>query len=163
MLLKGLGCIEVAKLIMSDLEIIGWKESVDLPAWGIVNLLAKADTGARSSALDVKAIQELEDGRIQFDIVLDRKDRSKTKTVVADLSHIKRVRSSNGQVHQRYFVTTQVRIGHKLKQVEFSLVCRKSMICRVLLGRKTLEHDFLVDSSKKYKAGPRGKVAEYEI
>ena len=148
---------------MADLEIIGWKESVDLPGWGIINLLAKADTGACSSALDVKAIQELEDGKIQFDIVLDRKDRTKTKTVVADISHVKRVRSSNGKVNQRYFVSTQVRIGHKVKEVEFSLVCRKSMICRVLLGRKTLENDFLVDSAKKYKAGPRGEVGGYDI
>jgi len=148
---------------MSELEVIGWKESVDLPDWGVKNMLAKSDTGARSSALDVKNIQELDAGKIQFDLILDRKDRSKTKTVITDIAHIKHVRSSNGHEHERYFVKTCIQIGTKQKEVEFSLVCRKSMICRILLGRKALENDFLVDSSAKYKAGPRRKTVEYEI
>ncbi len=148
---------------MSELEVIGWKESIDLPDWGVKNILAKSDTGARSAALDVKNIRELGEGMIQFDIVLDRKDRSKTKTVSAAIAHQKHVRSSNGQVHERYFVKTNVRIGTKVKEVEFSLVSRKSMICRILLGRNVLENDFLVDSSSKYKSGPRRKTVEYEI
>ena len=40
-------------------ERIGWKEMVNLPQWGIENIIAKADTGARRSAIDVKNIEEL--------------------------------------------------------------------------------------------------------
>jgi len=145
---------------MSELEVIGWKESVDLPDWGVMNILAKSDTGARSAAIDVNNIIELDDTHVQFDIVLDRKDRTKTRTVQAEIAHTKRVRSSNGQIHERYFVRTQVRIGHKIKEVELSLVSRKSMICRILLGRNVLGNDFLVDSSTKYKSGPRRKTVE---
>jgi len=148
---------------MPNPEIIGWKESIDLPDLGIKNMLAKADTGARSSALDVKNISELEDGKISFDIILDRKDRSRTKTVVAKIAHQKHVRSSNGQVHERYFIKTKVRIGTKIKTVEFSLVCRKSMVCRILLGRKALENDFLVDSSQKYQSRPRRKTVAHKV
>jgi hypothetical protein len=148
---------------MPELEVIGWKESIDLPDWGVKNMLAKSDTGARSAALDVKNIKELDNGKIQFDIVLDRKDRSRIKTVCADIAHQKHVRSSNGQMHERYFVKTNVRIGTKVKKIEFSLVNRKAMLCRILLGRKALENDFLVDSSSKYKSGPRRKTVEYEI
>ena len=56
-------------------QVIGWKETVDLPDWGIGSILAKSDTGARRSALDVHNIIELPGNRVQFDIVLDRKDR----------------------------------------------------------------------------------------
>ena len=148
---------------MSDQEIIGWKETIDLPELGVKNMLAKADTGARSSALDVKNISELEGGKVSFDIVLDRKDRSRTKRVVARIAHQKHVRSSNGQEHERYFIKTRIRIGTKIKEVEFSLVCRKSMVCRILLGRKALENDFLVDSSQKYQSRPRRKTVAHKV
>lgn len=140
------------------LEIIGWKETVDLPDWGIESILAKSDTGARRSALDVENIRELPRNRVQFDIVLDRKNRAYTKTVIAPIDHQTHVRSSNGEQHERYFVRTVIRIHGRAKEVEFSLVARSSMVCRILLGRKALEGDFLVDASLKHVSRPRQKV-----
>ena len=32
--------------------IIGWREMISIPEWGITKLRAKMDTGARSSAID---------------------------------------------------------------------------------------------------------------
>ncbi|MBC8189118.1 MAG: ATP-dependent zinc protease [Puniceicoccaceae bacterium] len=139
-------------------QVIGWKETVDLPDWGIGSILAKSDTGARRSALDVHNIIELPGNRVQFDIVLDRKDRSHTKTIIAPIDHQTHVRSSNGDQHERYFVRTNVTIHGCTKEVEFSLVSRESMMCRILLGRKALEGDFLVDSSQKHVTRPRRKV-----
>ena len=139
-------------------QVIGWKETVDLPDWGIGSILAKSDTCARRSALDVHNIIELPGNWVQFDIVLDRKDRSHTKTIIAPIDHQTHVRSSNGDQHERYFVRTNVTIHGCTKQVEFSLVSRESMMCRILLGRKALEGDFLVDSSQKHVTRPRRKV-----
>jgi hypothetical protein len=139
-------------------QVIGWKETVDLPDWGIGSILAKSDTGARRSALDVHNIIVLPGNRVQFDIVLDRKDRSHTKTIIAPIDHQTHVRSSNGDQHERYFVRTNVTIHGCTKEVEFSLVSRESMMCRILLGRKALEGDFLVDSSQKHVTRPRRKV-----
>jgi len=145
-------------LVSKKPQVIGWKETVDLPDWGIGSILAKSDTGARRSALDVHNIIELPGNRVQFDIVLDRKDRSHTKTIIAPIDHQTHVRSSNGDQHERYFVRTNVTIHGCTKEVEFSLVSRESMMCRILLGRKALEGDFLVDSSQKHVTRPRRKV-----
>ena len=139
-------------------HIIGWKESIDLPDWGIRSILAKADTGARRSAIDVKRLHELPDGQIEFDIVLNRKNREDTHTIRCPVAHVTHVRSSNGQQHERYFVETRIQIGKVSKIIELSLVCRKSMICRMLLGRKALEGLFLVDPDEKYLAQPRKKT-----
>jgi Uncharacterized protein conserved in archaea len=139
-------------------KVIGWKETVDLPAWGIEHIVSKSDTGARRSALDVTNIVELPDGRVQFDIVVDRKDRSLTRQVVAEIAHQTHVRSSNGQRHERYFVRTLVSLAGVTKEVEFSLVSRARMVCRILLGRKALEDDFLVDASVKHVSRKRRKV-----
>ena len=143
-------------------KIIGWKETVDLPDWGIEHIVSKSDTGARRSALDVSHVVELPGNRVQFDIVFDRKDRSTTRTVVADIAHQTHVRSSNGQRHERYFVCTRVAIAAVVKEVEFSLVSRASMVCRILLGRKALEDDFLIDASVKHVSRVRRKVRMVE-
>ena len=143
---------------MRTLEQIGWKEMVDLPVWGIENIIAKADTGARRSAIDVKDIEELPGGKVRFSVVLHGKDRDLSKEIVAPIAHQTRVRSSNGQQDERYFVTTQVRLGDRTKAIELSLVCRRNMTCRMLIGRKALEGDFLVDSSRSFLTRPKQKL-----
>jgi len=140
---------------MSDLERIGWKEMVDLPSWGIENVVAKADTGARRSAIDVKDIEELPGGKVRFSVALHRKNRDLSKEIVATIAHQTHVKSSNGQRDERYFVRTKLKIGDRIKEVELSLVCRKNMTCRMLIGRKALENDFLVDSSRSYATRPK--------
>src|SRR6188474_2231761 len=57
--------------------LIGWTEYVDLPDWGVRRLLAKVDTGARSSALHVENIRELPRGLVAFDVVLHRERRDR--------------------------------------------------------------------------------------
>ncbi len=148
---------------MNKPKTIGWKECIDFPEWEIFGVITKSDTGAKGSAIDVNNIVELENEMIQFDVALHRKDREKTRTIVAPLSGHTRVKSSNGQVQERYKVETIVKIGKVRKKVELSLVSRKGMICRVLLGRTALGSDFLVNSSEKYLAGKRRRTVAKNI
>ena len=62
--------------------VIGWTELVDLPEWGIKDLRAKVDTGARTSALHVENIEELPRGYVRFDVILHRIDCAKAFLVV---------------------------------------------------------------------------------
>lgn len=132
------------------LNVIGWKESVDLPEWGVRHITVKVDTGARRSAIDVNNIKELGNGEVQFDIAVDRKNRSLTKTIVANIVHNTHVRSSNGEQSERYFVETTIAIGEQTRRIELSLISRHKMTYRMLLGRKALEGMFLVDPSQAY-------------
>lgn len=136
---------------------IGWKESVDLPDWGIFDITAKADTGARRSAIDVEDIVELPDGKIQFTVAANRRTGQLRKTVKAEIAHQTHVRSSNGQQHERYFVQTTLELGGIRKKIELSLTCRKNMQCRMLLGRLALENDFIVDCAETYLTRPNRK------
>lgn len=137
--------------------VIGWREMVSLPEWGVNGLLAKSDTGAASSALDVRKIEELPEGRIRFEIVVERARHVRTRTVEATIVGRTRVRSSNGKVQERFKVRTVLRIGDLERETDFTLVNRKRMLCRALLGRNALGHDFLVDSQATYLFGPRRK------
>ena len=128
---------------------IGWVEPVEFVDWGIGRIRAKVDTGARSSALHVDDLVDLGDGNIQFNVVLSRNHQDKQVQVIAPLLKTGQVRSSTGKYSTRYFVKTRVRIGSIEKEIEISLVCRKKMIFRMLLGRRALVHDFIVDVSRR--------------
>jgi len=125
--------------------VIGWREWVELPDWGI-RIKAKADTGAKSSAIDCADITELPGDRVRFTIRLDRKEK-KRLTFEEPIKVRKRVRSSTGQGHDRIFVETRLKLGETEQLILVNLVCRKNMIHRMLLGRETLSGAFLVDSS----------------
>ena len=130
--------------------IIGWREMISIPEWGITKLRAKMDTGARSSAIDVASSEILPKGRVRFEVVLDRKKRDRKRILEASISRRTSIRSSTGETRDRLMVLVEVKIGPIVKPVEFSLVCRENMLCRALLGRRALEDDFLVDSNRKY-------------
>lgn len=136
---------------MNQTNIIGWKERVNLPDWGISHLTAKADTGAKTSAIDVADIVELEKNRIRFSVILDRGEPSRTQMVETKWISKVKVRSSNGQTHERYRVETTVELGGWKKNTQFTLVCRKRMIHRILLGRTFLANDFAVCSASRYR------------
>ena len=145
--------------------LIGWREKVDLPYWGLFGLRAKADTGARSSAIDVAQVEELPGERVRFEVVTDRKDPEARHVLEADVVRRTRIRSSFGQAHDRLFVETRLRLAGEELVIELGLVCRKNMLSRMLLGRKTLEGRFAVDpgrrylhKSKKRRSGPRASA-----
>jgi hypothetical protein len=123
--------------------IIGWRETVQLPDWG-VTLKAKADTGARSSAIDCAELEELPGNKVRFTLRLSRK-KENFKVLEAPIAARKRVRSSTGQGQERLFVETTMTLMGRKKVIRVSLVCRKKMIHRLLLGREALAGDFLVD------------------
>jgi hypothetical protein len=135
----------------------GWREWVDLPAWGIARIRAKLDTGARTSALHVAAVEEVGPGRVAFDVVPSRRSDRRVR-VVTDVVRQTRVRSSNGTSSTRFVVRTRLRLGPVEREIEVTLVDRGAMLHRLLVGRTGLA-GILVDPSRRYvlshrKEGP---------
>ena len=141
-------------------DVIGWTEYIDFPDWDVRGLKAKIDTGARTSALHVENIEELPFNYVKFQVVLDRKRESKRVWVTSKILKRAKVRSSSGHFTLRYFVQVKARIGHVVKPIDVSLVSREKMVFRMLLGRKALEQDFLVDVGKRAQLTkkPRKKI-----
>lgn len=131
------------------LQTIGWAEYIDYPEWGIDGVKAKIDTGARSSALHVENLEEIDEGHVAFDVIYSRRPPQKRKRVTAEVVKWARVRSSTGQYQKRCFVKTLIKIGEVESEIVLSLVSREKMLFRMLLGRKALEHRFLVDVSRR--------------
>lgn len=142
--------------------VVGWNEFIDLPDWKVRRLRAKVDTGARSSALHVEDIEETGRGRVRFDVILHRAKRDRHVHVTAPITRRARVRSSNGEYEERYFVETILSLGPLRKRIEISLVDRGEMRFRMLLGRTALAgvwvdvaHANLLGRKKRRKSAKR--------
>jgi hypothetical protein len=133
--------------------VVGLAEYIDLPEWRVLRLRAKVDTGARSSALHVDNVRELPNGRVRFDVRLQRNRPERRVTIEAPVVRRARVRSSTGSSQLRIFVATLVRVGSVVLEAEFGLVDRQRMVYRMLLGRTALGSRFLVDPSRRYLLG----------
>ena len=133
---------------------VGWRERVDLPAWGLRGVRAKIDTGARTSAIDVAQIEHLDGGRVRFEVVYRQKPERRTRWVEADAVRTSVVKPSSGQRQERVVCRTLMRLGTVEREIEISLVCRRKMLCRMLVGRTALEGAFVVDVSGRDLAPP---------
>ena len=141
--------------------VVGWREWVGLPQAGVEWMKAKIDTGARSSsihAFDLEAYDR--DGAEWVRFSIHPWQKSHDDVAVLDLPVLDRreVRSSNGQVEQRYAVAMDVTLAGRTITTEMTLSNRDEMGFRMLVGREALERGFLVDSSLAY-AGGRPKRA----
>lgn len=134
---------------------IGWKEYLDLPEMGIFRLKAKVDTGARTSALHVDSltvVETLPDGTeiAEVEIGIDRRrPERRVATRVAILGRL-RVKDSGGHPELRPYIETELVLGPVRKRIRLTLTDRSGMLFRMILARKALEGDFLVDTSRKY-------------
>lgn len=129
---------------------IGWLERVSFPEWGVNKIIAKIDTGAKTSSIHAENITEREDGQIEFDVVTKINREHTWVHVTCPITRKTTVRSSSGRAQTRYVVTTTIVLGGISKLVEITLNSRKKMLRRMLVGRSTLEGTFVVDASESH-------------
>lgn len=142
--------------------VVGWREWVALPQAGVPWVKAKIDTGARSSAIHAFDLEAFEEGGrewVRFSIhPWQRSDEDHVELTLPVLDR-REVRSSNGQVEQRYAVGLDVTLAGRTITTVMTLSNRDEMGFRMLIGREALERGFLVDSSQSYAGGkPRRAV-----
>ena len=134
-------------------DIIGRLENIDLPEFGLKEIIAKIDTGAYTAAIHTTSVTEKEvDGKsiIEFSL-LDEEHPEFTEDVYqVDNFKKKMVKNSNGVSELRYVVPTNIILKGKNIKVDLSLSNRKNLRYPILLGRKVIKKHFIVDVSKKF-------------
>jgi hypothetical protein len=141
--------------------LIGWKEYVEFVDWGVRWVKAKIDTGARTSALDVSGYEIREaDGQglvAELRVALDRKHPERLTVVHTPVLRMVCVSNSAGACEERPLIQTTIRLGPVVKPVYLTVTDRSRMLFRMILGRRALDGDFIVDVSRKYVHGRRRK------
>lgn len=136
---------------MKKTRLIGRFEKVDFPDLGLLDIEAKVDTGAYSSALHCHDITKaVRKGKEVLTFKLLDPDHPNYEDKPLSIEEFKEstVKNSFGQREKRFKIKTRVRLGRKIYKTEFTLTNRKEMRFPVLLGRKVLKNRFLVDVSK---------------
>ncbi|MBQ6147445.1 ATP-dependent zinc protease [Candidatus Saccharibacteria bacterium] len=130
-----------------NLDIIGSTELVSVE--NFLNIPAKIDTGADSSAIWASNINVSEDGVLSFSLfgkdskfyTGEKLERKNFRVLI--------VRSSNGDEEIRYRTELSVKLGGRKIKAMFTLADRSKNYFPILIGRRTLKNKFLVDVSKR--------------
>lgn len=141
---------------MAKLITIGWKECVALPDYDIDKIHCKIDTGAKTSSLHAYFVEPIKKEGQQFVRFGLHPIQNSTNTEVICVSPCvdkRKVTDSGGHTEDRYVIETTVRMAEREWNVEFTLTDRETMQFRMLLGRKALVNNYVVDCSKSYVLG----------
>lgn len=129
--------------------IIGRSEVLTFVDQKIAAVPAKTDTGAFRSAVHATNIVENSDGSVSFKLLGGHPVcGAMAQTVTATEYNKVWVANSFGHREERFEVKLKVKLGPKVFQARFTLADRSKKIYPILLGRKLLNHRFLVDSAE---------------
>jgi hypothetical protein len=130
-------------------------ESISLPDLAIDDLPVRIDTGAQTSSLHVDNIKKFyKDGKpwVKFDIHPDIHNVESIVPCNALIFDIRRIKSSNGSIEQRYVIKTPMTLGENSWPIEITLTDRSDMSYLMLLGREAMGKRILVDPSSVFLA-----------
>ena len=133
-------------------RMIGRRSIAKLPELGIDRVVAKIDTGAYSSTLHAENIRVEHDADgdrvLSFEIApsdqLQTQSMQPITTSTKDF-FVQKVRSSNGQVQERYSIKTKMNLEGRIFPAIVTLSDRSEMGFPLLIGRRLLRSRFLVN------------------
>ncbi|MGP1396954.1 MAG: ATP-dependent zinc protease family protein [Inquilinaceae bacterium] len=136
-------------------EVIGWRELVGLPEFGIPEMRAKIDTGARTSALHAED-QELFEraGALWVRFTIPFPGKRHGIRVEALLLDARNIKNTSGVSERRLVVGTTLLLGRHCWHIDMSLADRKQMEFDLILGRTAIRgRKVLVDPGRSFLTG----------
>jgi ribosomal protein S6--L-glutamate ligase len=136
--------------------IVGSTEWCGFPTLGMPHILARVDSGAKTSALHAFNIQRFsrnEQAWVSFEVHPVRKNRRIVVRCEAPISDRRVIKSSTGETEKRYVIRVPMRMGEHVWDVELTLSNRDSMGHRMLLGREAMSGRLLVDPDSNCRLG----------
>jgi len=138
------------------MKLIGRREYIDLPLFGLQHIEAKIDTGAYTSAIHCEKLTVRETGgkEILCVVLLGKQGEE----FCFDAFSRKRIKNSFGEMEERFIIKTCIHLGRKKVNTTISLSDRGNMRYPVLIGRRLLKGKFIVDVSRVYTNGIKLKL-----
>ncbi len=139
---------------------VGWREHVELPELGVPRIKAKIDTGARTSALNARDVEIVEeDGRAFARFTVPITSISKVVRSTAHFVGERPIKNTSGVPENRVIIRTLLRLGTGVWPIEVSLAERDNMAFDIILGRTAIRrHRLLVDPGRSFLLGGRERT-----
>ena len=137
--------------------VIGWREWVQIPELGVLEIKAKVDTGAATSSLHAFRLERFEKDGLSFvRFEIHPRQRSKRPSIECEAPIVRdtAVRNPGGRTELRPVIASTLVIAGQPVEALINLTGRDEMGYRLLLGRRTLRNRFVVDPGRSY-LGPR--------
>lgn len=134
----------------TDLLVIGWVEHLALPQIGLMNIRAKIDTGARTSALHATDItpflrDDIEMVRFQVQIHEDHAPI----TVETEIYDRRAIKNTSGIPEERIVIRTKLKLTDRSWPISVSLSDRSNMRFPMIVGRSALKkHNIAVHTRR---------------
>ena len=141
------------KDLKPPLLVVGWREWVSLPEFGIDWIKVKVDSGAKTSALhafEITPIKKQNVHYIRFKIHPMQRRRDVVVEATARVIDIRWVTDSGGHRERRYVIMTRLVLGDQSWPIEMTLTSRDTMNFRMLLGRSAMRKRLLVNPAKSF-------------
>ena len=130
---------------------IGWKEKVTFPEFGLKDIPAKVDTGARTSVIHCSSITIIKRYRkryVKFVLLDPESPFYNGKEFTLPFHKERKVKNSFGHEENRIVIDTTVELFNKVYPIEISLRDRSNMEFPMLMGRSFIRRNFVVDVSR---------------
>ncbi|RBW42330.1 ATP-dependent zinc protease [Loktanella sp. D2R18] len=123
------------------LLIVGWMEYVDLPDLGLVDLKAKIDTGARTSALHARDIDTFMKGDEEWVRFTTHATHGEKDTrLECPVSSKRSIKNTGGVPEERIVIRAKFRIAKRSWTIDLSLADRENMAFGLIVGRTALKN-----------------------
>jgi len=132
-------------------KLIGQTELIDFPELHLESVVARVDTGAKTSAIWATNIK-LQDGILRFTLFDSSSEYYTGEVLKTHAYHIRTIISSIGTKEERYGIKLLILISGRKIRASFTLANRSSQKYPVLVGRNVLRGKFLVDVEHGHEA-----------
>ena len=135
---------------------IGWREWVEMPEFDVIEIKAKVDTGADNSSLHAFNIEPFsKDGipHVRFEIHPRQRKSKPSISCEAEVVKERTVKNPGGRTELRPVIRTRLKVAGREIDALINLTTRDEMMFRMLLGRRSVRKDFLVDPARSYLGG----------
>lgn len=132
-------------------RLIGRADKADFPQLELKNIDVKIDTGAYTGSIHCEHIEQIEvEGKRKIRFRLLDKTHPEYNHMEFEYSNYrqKRVKNSFGASEKRFVIETLIVLFGEAFLTEFTLSERGEMKYPVLIGRKLLNRNFIVDTAK---------------
>jgi ribosomal protein S6--L-glutamate ligase len=138
---------------VKNLKTIGNREWCEFRELKIPAILARVDSGAKTSSIqakDITLIRHNGEDWVSFVVYpLQRNDLVYIECK-AKLVEKRSIKGSFGISEERLIVKTRISLGDETFEIELSLANRNTMEFKMLLGREAISGRYLINPSEKY-------------